>query len=175
MSNGASSSSGGQLTIGDATAAESEPPAKTVKISQDSSGQIFLANLSQSMSHHSYPTVVTQANIVENNMKEASDDGALLPLQQEVIQTLLEGNVKVLMLGIRPDPTGDSYDQPGDGMGFEYARSQWTLPHDIFNVMPQYGGSEEEEFESSDEGSKPSMPILMYDSEQFGKSGRAEF
>ena len=54
-------------------------------------------------------------------------------------------------------------------MGFEFTRSQWTLQHDVLRVVPEYGDSEEEESESSDEGSKPSMPILMYDSKQFGK------
>ena len=94
---GASSSSGGQLTIEDVTAGEPEPPAKNAKISQDSPGQIFLASLQQSMSHPSYRTVVTQADIVENIMRE-ENGGVLFPLQEDVIRTLKEGNVQVLML-----------------------------------------------------------------------------
>ena len=99
--------------------------------------------------------------------------GVLFPLQEDVIRTLKEGDVKILMLGVQPDPTRDAYDEPAAGMGLAYTRSQHTLQHDILAEVAEHEGSEEE-FESSDDGSKLVVPALLNDY-QFVTRGRAEF
>jgi hypothetical protein len=143
MSNVGSSSDSGQLSIEDITP-ESEPKAKTIKLgAHDLPGQIFLANLQQSM-QHSYRTVVNDAEAVEKIMKDASADGVLSPLQQDVIDTLSEGNVNVFMLGIHPDLTDDSHQVLSPGTQFQFHRTPWTQPVDRLTTVSDSGSLDEE-------------------------------
>ena len=128
MSNGSSSSDGGQLTIEDITA-QSEPQAKVMKQGeQDTPGQIFLANLQQSM--QSYRTVVTDAERVERMMKDASADGRLSPLEQDLIDSLFggDGRAHTFMLRLHPDLTDESHQALDPGTNLRLGRTPWSQP-----------------------------------------------
>jgi hypothetical protein len=128
--------------------------------------------------HHSYRTVVNDAELVEGIMKDVSADGVLSPFEQDVIDTLFEGNVtaNMFMFGIHPDLTDGSHQTLTPNTQLRFNRTPWTQPVDrLVTVSGSVrSSSDEDEPESSDEGAigcgRAKMPILYYDSQRFSRT-----
>ena len=128
------------------------------------------------MQTHSYRTVVTDAELVEGIMKDASANGELSLLEQDVIDTLFEdnGTAHTFMLGIHPDLTDESHQALDFSTQFRFGRTPWTQPANRLVTVSDEGSSDDEDTEPSNKSGagsgKAKMPMLYYDSKQFSRT-----